>query len=61
MTGCDNEIVYLAVTGNVVLTERVDHLIIDGKTLDAPGMGTFEVSGDKDHCVAGLLRFRAPS
>jgi limonene-1,2-epoxide hydrolase len=47
MTSCDNEIIYLAVTGNVVLTERVDHLIIDGETLDAPGMGTFEVSGDK--------------
>jgi limonene-1,2-epoxide hydrolase len=46
-TSCDNEIVYLAVTGNVVLTERVDHLIIDGKTIDAPGMGTFEVNGDK--------------
>jgi limonene-1,2-epoxide hydrolase len=47
MTSCHNEIIHLAVTGNVVLTERVDHLIIDGKTLDAPGMGSFEVSGDK--------------
>jgi limonene-1,2-epoxide hydrolase len=47
MTKADNEIVNLAVTGNVVLTERVDRLIYNGKPVDAPGMGTFEVSGDK--------------
>jgi len=47
MTRCDIEIVNLAVAGNVVLTERVDHIGIKGTTLDAPGMGTFEVTGDK--------------
>ena len=47
MTRCDIEIVHLAVAGNVVLTERVDRLVIDGKSFDAPGMGTFEVTGDK--------------
>jgi len=47
MTKCDIEIVNLAVVGNVVLTERVDRLIFDGKPVDAPGMGAFEVSGDK--------------
>ena len=47
MTKCDIEIVNLAVAGDVVLTERVDRLIFDGKPLDAPGMGAFEVSGDK--------------
>ena len=47
MTRCDIEIVNLAVAGDVVLTERVDRLIHDGKSLDAPGMGAFEVSGDK--------------
>ena len=47
MTKCDIEIVNLAVAGYVVLTERVDRLIYDGKPLDAPGMGAFEVSGDK--------------
>jgi limonene-1,2-epoxide hydrolase len=48
MTGCDNEIVNLAVVGNTVLTERVDHIVLaNGETLDAPGMGTFEVAGDK--------------
>ena len=47
MTQCDIEIVNLAVTGNVVLTERVDRLIYNGKPLDAPGMGAFEVAGDQ--------------
>lgn len=47
MTKCDIEIVNLAVAGNIVLTERVDRLIYKGKPVDAPGMGAFEVSGDK--------------
>ena len=47
MTKCDIEIVNLAVAGNVVLTERVDRVIYKGKSDDAPGMGAFEVSGDK--------------
>jgi limonene-1,2-epoxide hydrolase len=46
-TGFNAEIVYLAVTGNVVLTERVDRLILRGKPLDVPGMGVFEVASDK--------------
>lgn len=47
MTKCDIEIVNLAVAGNVVLTERVDRMTLNGKTIDAPGMGAFEVAGDK--------------
>src|SRR6478609_419644 len=47
MTKCDIEIVNLSVAGNVVLTERIDRLIIDGTAVDAPGMGAFEVVGDK--------------
>ena len=47
MTKCDIEIVNLAVAGNVVLTERVDHLIYNGKPMEARGMGAFEVVGDK--------------
>jgi limonene-1,2-epoxide hydrolase len=43
----ENEILNLAVSGNVVLTERVDHMVYDGARLDAPGMGTFEVVGEK--------------
>ena len=30
-----------------VLAERVDHIIIDGKTIDARCMGAFEVADDK--------------
>jgi limonene-1,2-epoxide hydrolase len=43
----DIEILNLAVAGNVVLTERVDHLVYDGKTVHARVMGAFEVTGDK--------------
>lgn len=45
--GCDLEVVNLAVADNVVLTERVDHFVYDGKTIDAPVMGAFEVTGQK--------------
>jgi limonene-1,2-epoxide hydrolase len=47
LTRCGVEIVNLAVAGNVVLTERVDHCIYKGKPIDAAGMGAFEVAGDK--------------
>ncbi|MDT5348604.1 MAG: limonene,2-epoxide hydrolase [Mycobacterium sp.] len=47
MTHGDIEIVNLAAAGNVVLTERVDHFVYDGKTIHARVMGAFEVSGDK--------------
>ena len=47
MTWAELEILNVAVAGNVVLTERVDRFIIDGKKLDTPGMGIFEVDGDK--------------
>ena len=47
MTWGDIEIIHLAVAGNVVLTERIDRFIYKGKSLDAPGMGVFEVAEDK--------------
>jgi limonene-1,2-epoxide hydrolase len=47
MTRCDIEIVNLAVAGTVVLTERIDHIVFDGKAHDASGMGAFEIAGDK--------------
>jgi len=47
MTWGDIEIIHLAVEGNVVLTEFVHRFITNGKRLDSPGMGTFEVTGDK--------------
>ena len=47
MTHGDIEILNLAVAGNVVLTERVDHFVCDGKQIHARVMGAFEVNGDK--------------
>jgi limonene-1,2-epoxide hydrolase len=43
----DIEILNLAVAGNVVLTERVDHFVYDGREIHARVMGAFEVHGDK--------------
>jgi len=48
MIGFDVEFLHLAVTGDVVLTERVDRITLtNGTTFDARGMGTFEVTEDK--------------
>ena len=47
MTKADIEIINLAVAGNIVLTERIDRFVFQGKPLEAPGMGAFEVVGDK--------------
>jgi len=41
------EILNLAVAGNVVLTERLDHLQFNGERFDSRVMGAFEISGDK--------------
>lgn len=41
------EVLNLVAEGDVVLTERVDHFVWDGKPIDARCMGAFEVSGDK--------------
>jgi limonene-1,2-epoxide hydrolase len=46
-SACYMEVLNLAVTGNVVLTERVDHLELDGRKVDAPAMGALEVAGDR--------------
>lgn len=43
----DIEILNLAVAGDVVLTERVDHFVYDGRPVHARVMGAFEVNGDK--------------
>ena len=40
------EIVNVAVAGNVVLTERVDHTVFQGAQYHARVMGAFEVRGD---------------
>jgi limonene-1,2-epoxide hydrolase len=46
-TDAEFEIVALAVSGNKVLTERIDRFTINGKRIELPVMGTFEVTGDK--------------
>jgi limonene-1,2-epoxide hydrolase len=38
-TCVNHEILYLAAVGDVVLMERIDHWIINGKTMDIPHMG----------------------
>jgi len=47
LTFFDGEILSLAVADTVVLTERVDHQVFDGKRLDVRCMGAFDVAGDK--------------
>ncbi len=41
------DILHLAVDGDVVLMERVDHWIVDGKSIDTPVMGAYEVKDEK--------------
>lgn len=51
----------LAVQGNTVLTERVDRLTLQGKSLEIPVMGAFEVTDDgkisawRDYFDMGML------
>lgn len=40
------EIRSLATDGAVVLTERIDHLTLNGKQVSLPVMGTFEITSD---------------
>jgi limonene-1,2-epoxide hydrolase len=47
MAHADLEILNLLATDQVVMTERVDRFIFDGKRVDAPVMGVFEAVGDK--------------
>jgi limonene-1,2-epoxide hydrolase len=50
MTSFQGEIINLAVAGDVVLTERIDHINLGGRTLHLRIMGAHEVSGDKIRC-----------
>jgi limonene-1,2-epoxide hydrolase len=47
VTDVDLKILHLAVDGNVVLMERLDHWIVNGKTIDTPVMGAYEVKDQK--------------
>ncbi len=40
------EIVTLAVDGNRVFTERIDRLVVQGKRVELPVAGVFEIDGD---------------
>lgn len=46
-TECDLKILHLAVDGDVVLMERFDHWIVNGKPIDTPVMGAYEVKDKK--------------
>ena len=43
----DFEVLNLGVAGNVVLTERADHLVMDEKPMETRIMSVFEVTGEK--------------
>ena len=45
-TSCEFEMLAVATSGNVVLTERIDRFTIGGKSIALPVMGTFEVAPD---------------
>jgi limonene-1,2-epoxide hydrolase len=47
MTFFDAETLHIALAGNVVLTERVDHIVMGGTRMDVRLMGVFEIDGDK--------------
>ncbi len=41
------EIRHIAADGNIVLTERVDHFLVNNKRVSVPCMGIFELQGGK--------------
>lgn len=43
----DWKLLNLAAKGNIVLTERVDNFVMNGKTVSLPVMGVFEISSDR--------------
>jgi limonene-1,2-epoxide hydrolase len=45
--GAKFEMVNIAANGNVVLTERIDHISMQGKKVSLPVAGVFEVEGEK--------------
>lgn len=45
-TSVEFEMLAIASTGNVVLTERIDRFVMNGKTIAIPVMGTFELTAD---------------
>jgi limonene-1,2-epoxide hydrolase len=64
VTRCEFEVVNLAVSGDVVLTERIDRVVVDGRAIELALMGTFEVRDGRvaawrdyfDHAVSDFQR-----
>jgi limonene-1,2-epoxide hydrolase len=62
------EVLHLAVTGDVVLTERIDRVVVDGREIVLPIMGTLEVRDGRvaawrdyfDRGLSGFQRHAAP-
>ena len=46
-TSMDVEILHLAATGPVVMIERIDHVVLEGRTIDARVVGVIETVGDQ--------------
>jgi limonene-1,2-epoxide hydrolase len=44
-TSCSFEMLAIATSGNVVLTERIDRFELGGKSIAIPVMGAFEIDG----------------
>ena len=47
MTAAHWELIHIAANGNVVITERIDHFTISGKSVSLPLMGIFEIKNGK--------------
>ncbi len=45
-TSCEFEMLAIATAGNVVLTERIDRFVLNGKSIALPVMGSFELTPD---------------
>ena len=43
-TSCEFEMLAIATAGNVVLTERIDRFVLNGKSIALPVMGSFELT-----------------
>jgi len=57
-TCVDHEILFIATVGDVVPMERIDHWIIDGKTLAIPHMG---ICGVTDQKITAWREYFTPS
>jgi limonene-1,2-epoxide hydrolase len=45
-TSVEFEVLAIASSGNIVLTERIDRFVLGGKSIALPVMGAFEITAD---------------